>query len=71
MWSNSVISGAVTINLILTYYAKYFKIHDLDATLSELQPDLGLPKIEVFDFIIGSLTKTTYFFGYHNFLPFF
>ncbi|XP_021953045.1 oxygen-dependent choline dehydrogenase [Folsomia candida] len=52
MLTNTFLTGAATIQLILSYYANYYNQTDLAATLEEMKPDFGLPKIEIFDFVI-------------------
>lgn len=54
MLTNTFLTGAATIQLILSYYANYYNQTDLAATLEEMKPDFGLPKIEIFDFVIGT-----------------
>lgn len=42
---------------IIQEYAEFYRQRDLAATLKELEPLQGLPKIEEYDFIVGKWVK--------------
>lgn len=42
-------------SLMIKQYAEQYRKGDLDMTLTELEPDLSLPRIKTYDFIIGKL----------------
>ena len=48
--SNFVLSSIV---LTISYYAEKHRKADFEQTLKELEPDLGLPMTQNFDFIVG------------------
>ena len=46
--------------LMIQQYADFYKERDFKATLEELRPDLSIPRIETYDFIIGKATFITW-----------
>lgn len=66
--SRMITSYAVTgaVGLILSLYAAYYKQQDLEQTLVELEPDQGLPKIDVYDFIIGKAKPDRRNYYFHS-----
>lgn len=51
VWSLVVATSSVQVPLFQSYY----KEEDLKATFEELEPDFGLPRINVYDYIVGRL----------------